>query len=77
MERKIGEIFEFEGKQYEVCKTNKSDSFQCDDCDMRFGCGLFGNYREDVHGVCCSEKREDNRNVVFKALIPNMKTFND
>lgn len=58
MERKIGEIFEFEGKKYE-CISGK-------------GCGhciFFSSYKcmvsEKVTGECTSALRKDRESIIF------------
>lgn len=60
MERKIGEIFEFEGKKLKVVQTEGSTCYNCYfanrdcDCDTR-----------KVLGACLSETRTDNKPVIF------------
>lgn len=77
MERKIGEIFEFEGKQYEVCKTNKKGVDICSECDIRNVCEQKGGSRLVVFaGECVGDERGDRRDVVFNELVSNVKTFN-
>lgn len=71
MERKIGEVFDFEGKQYEVCKTNKKDIESCADCDMGKDCADY----TDFTGDCISDFRSDRRDVIFKELVLNVKEF--
>lgn len=73
MERKIGEVFTLEGKHYEVCKTNKKGLTSCGSCD--FGYCYCGNKWDEYIGECVGDDRSDNRDVVFKELVPNIKTF--
>ena len=64
MERKIGEVFTYKGKTYQVVKYTK-----CIDC--AFGeriCSLLKSYI----GHCTSNKRSDKTSVIFK-LISNME----
>ena len=64
MERKIGEIFTYKGKTYQVVKYTT-----CIDC--AFGeriCSLLKSYI----GHCTSNKRSDKTSVIFK-LISNME----
>ena len=68
MERKIGEIFQYKGKTYQVVKYTK-----CIDC--AFGeriCSLLKSYI----GHCTSNKRSDKTSVIFK-LINNMEIKNN
>ena len=68
MERKIGEIFTYKGKTYQVVKYTK-----CIDC--AFGeriCSLLKSYI----GHCTSNKRSDKTSVIFK-LINNMEIKNN
>ena len=63
MERKIGEIFECDGKKLKVIE----DPFiECDGC-------YFANERDctdrlEIRGRCHSAKRKDGRNVTFKKI---------
>lgn len=57
MERKIGEIFEYNGKKYMVEEGN-----ECEKCAFfDLNCGYF----ETIRGSCNSNKREDKTEVVF------------
>lgn len=58
MERKIGEIFEYNGEWYQ-CVENDKES--CEDCD-------FTEYCESYSGNCDSTSREDGRSICFKKL---------
>lgn len=76
MERKIGEVFEFDGKQYEVCKTNKTGINICSECCIRSLCeSETGGALVIFSGECLHYEREDNKDVVFKEFVPNIKTF--
>ena len=62
MERKIGEVFECDGKRLQVAK----DLFK-----MCKNCYFDGNEcsnRKDERGECLLEKREDGQSVIFKEL---------
>ena len=60
MERKIGEIFTYEGKTYQVIVSNK-----CDDCAFRGKlCGLI----EPSAGNCMPSNRSDKTSVIFKEI---------
>lgn len=60
MERKIGEVFEYQGKKLKVVQTEGSTCYNCYfanrdcDCDTR-----------KVLGACLSETRTDNKPVIF------------
>ncbi len=64
MERKIGEIFEYDGEWYQCLKEKTCTCFGCD----------FRGYKCDdislqkVKGSCQSECRKDNKSVIFKKL---------
>lgn len=63
MERKIGEVFEFEGKKLKVEEVN---SGSCEDC--------FFNDRkclEWIAGECCGCYRTDETDVIFKDITNN------
>ena len=57
MERKIGEVFKFEGRKYKVVeRVNKYDLY-CDRCAFDEG--------GDCYPYCYSDVREDGKNVYF------------
>lgn len=61
MERKVGEIFTYNGKTYQVLISDN-----CTNCAF-FSCGCCSNFRK-VRGVCTSEDRTDKTSVVFKEI---------
>lgn len=61
MERKVGEIFTYRGKTYQVII-----SAECSNCAF-LSCGCCSNFRE-VRGVCTSEDRTDETSVIFKEI---------
>ena len=68
MERKIGEIFTYNGKTYQVIETNA-----CKDCAFKVRlCEAI----ESITGTCIPGKRTDNTSVSFK-LINNMEIKNN
>lgn len=68
MERKVGEIFTYNGKTYQVVK-----SIACIDCAFRERvCGLLKSYI----GPCTSNTRSDKTSVIFKE-INNMEIKNN
>ena len=68
MERKIGEIFTYNGKTYQVVKTNA-----CKDCAFKVRlCEAI----ELITGTCIPGERTDNTSVSFK-LINNMEIKNN
>lgn len=69
MERKIGEIFTYEGKTYQVVKANT-----CKDCALSNA--LCHSFQTLVTGTCTPGGRKDNLNVSFK-LINNMEIKNN
>ena len=58
MERKIGEIFEYNGEWYQCVENDKNN---CEDCDLTEYCDLYD-------GVCDSTGREDGKSICFKKL---------
>lgn len=59
MERKVGEIFEYEGIKLEVVET---EDFSCHDCyflDLRYKCH---------QQLCMPCLRKDRKNVVFQLV---------
>ena len=69
MERKIGEIFTYEGKTYQVVKANT-----CKDCALSNT--LCHSFQTLVAGTCTPGSRKDNFNVIFKE-INNMEIKNN
>lgn len=70
MERKIGEIFQFEGKTYEVVKDF---SFSCRDCDFQKFCSPTKHISKEFQAPveCANTKRSDKENVIFKEIKDN------
>ena len=60
MERKVGEIFEYNGEWYQCVKDTTDEN--CGECDFRIKCKF------EVCGVCCSDYREDKQSVCLKKL---------
>ena len=64
MERKIGEIFECDGKKLQVIEDPNA---QC------YGCYFANDNKCDEHyivaGVCMNNERKDDKNVLFKEII--------
>lgn len=61
MERKVGEIFQYEGKTYQVV-----ESIRCDGC--AFNRSIKCSTIREPLGSCDSIKRKDRINVVFKEI---------
>ena len=61
--RPIGDIFEYQGKKYQVCKELGPHS--CCDCAFhnKFNCDSFRNIRG-----CCDNGRTDKQGVIFKEI---------
>lgn len=72
MERKIGEVFTYNGKTYKVVKGNR-----CTYCDIGNMCIL----KASIIGPCTPMTRSDKTDVVFKEInnieINNMETRNN
>ena len=72
MERKIGEIFERNGEWYQ-CLEEKTCT--CFGCDLRdYNCDDIS--LKDVKGSCQSERRKDNKSVIFKKLVKVGEPYN-
>ena len=66
MERKIGEIFEYNGEWYQCVE---SDS--CGECSLfttECGSGTKSDLADKVFGQCSKVRRTDNKHVIFKKL---------
>ena len=63
MERKIGEIFKYNGEWYQCIKGNscKNCAFNKRKCYIIIDNG-------DPIGDCCADRRKDNKDVIFKKL---------
>ena len=68
MERKIGEIFTYNGKTYQVIETNA-----CKDCAFKV---RLCEALESITGTCIPGERTDNTSISFK-LINNMEIKNN
>lgn len=63
MERKIGEIFEYNGGWYQCAEGNG-----CENCAFKGRkCYLEGGSYDPI-GECCYDRRGDNKDVIFKKL---------
>ena len=69
MERKVGEIFTYKGKTYEVVQSRET----CIDCAFR---GIPCKVSNLIKGSCSSYYRSDNISVIFKE-IKNMEIKNN
>ena len=68
MERKVGEIFTYKGKTYQVVKDR-----MCEDCGFTYSaCESL----RDILGNCCITTRADETGVIFKE-INNMEIKNN
>ena len=63
MERKIGEIFEYNGEWYQ-CVIG----YSCNDCAFnKKECSTIVD-NDNSMGNCCADRRKDNKDVIFKKL---------
>ena len=58
-ERKIGEVFEFEGKKLQVRESHR---YSCDGCFFNGHCEHSSN---PIIGLCEKDQREDEKDVIF------------
>ena len=73
MERKIGEIFEYNGEWYQCVE---SDS--CGECSLfatECGSGTKSDLADEVLGKCSKARRSDNKPVIFKKLEKVGETY--
>ena len=65
MERKVGEIFEYNGEWYQCIHTK---SFGCENCDFATKSNIHCSDVFDIRGECLSCYRKDGKSVIFKKL---------
>ena len=58
MERKVGEIFTYNGKTYQAVKGS-----ECENCDIRWHCISASS----IAGTCFRGYRSDNTNIIFNS----------
>ena len=63
MERKIGEIFEYNGEWYQCIAGN-----DCENCPFNERKCYTVVDNGDPVGECCADRRKDNKDVIFKKL---------
>ena len=71
MERKVGEVFTYNGKTYKVVP-----GYGCENCgfkDLRCNMRTFS----EVRGACDSSMRKDGTNVIFKEVKKYMEIKNN
>ena len=65
MERKVGEIFEYNGEWYQCIHTK---SLGCENCDLATKSDIHCNDVFEIRGECLSCYRKDGKSVIFKKL---------
>lgn len=65
MERKVGEIFEYNGEWYQCIHTK---SFGCENCDLDTKSNIHCSDVFEIRGECLSSYRKDGKSVIFKKL---------
>lgn len=65
MERKIGEIFEYNGEWYQCIHTK---SLGCENCDLDTKSNIHCSDVFEIRGECLSCYRKDGKSVIFKKL---------
>ena len=79
MERKIGEIFEYNGEWYQCLKSASCGEcdFSNDNCEEREKITLKNKLtKEEITGLCSSKSRDDSKSVIFKKLEKVGKPYN-
>lgn len=65
MERKVGEIFEYNGEWYQCIHTK---SLGCENCDLSTKSDIHCSDVFEIRGECLSCYRKDGKSVIFKKL---------
>ena len=65
MERKVGEIFEYNGEWYKCIHTK---SLGCENCDLATKSDIHCSDVFEIRGECLSCYRKDGKSVIFKKL---------
>ena len=65
MERKVGEIFEYNGEWYQCIHTK---SLGCENCDLATKSDINCSDVFEIRGECLSCYRKDGKSVIFKKL---------
>lgn len=65
MERKVGEIFEYNGEWYQCIHTK---SLGCENCDLATKSDIHWSDVFEIRGECLSCYRKDGKSVIFKKL---------
>lgn len=65
MERKVGEIFEYNGEWYQCIHTK---SLGCENCDLATKSDIHCSDVYEIRGECLSCYRKDGKSVIFKKL---------
>lgn len=65
MERKVGEIFEYNGEWYQCIHTK---SFGCENCDLATKSNIHCSDVFEIRGECLSCYGKDGKSVIFKKL---------
>lgn len=65
MERKVGEIFEYNGEWYQCIHTK---SLGCENCDLATKSDIHCSDVFEIRGECLSRYRKDGKSVIFKKL---------
>lgn len=65
MERKVGEIFEYNGEWYQCIHT---ESFGCENCNLTVQNNIHCVDAFKIRGECLSSNRKDGKSVIFKKL---------
>lgn len=65
MERKVGEIFEYNGEWYQCIYTK---SLGCENCDLATKSDIHCSDVFEIRGECLSCYRKDGKSVIFKKL---------
>ena len=69
MERKIGEMFLYNGTKLEVVEqSNKETKNVCDDCYFKSNFMELCYKNNEITGECCDIRRIDKKDVIFKEI---------
>ena len=67
MERKVGEVFEYNGIKLKVVECENVEEFFCGDCFFQSETGDCC-VNEKCLGYCSYEYRKDNKDIIFKRV---------
>ena len=68
MERKIGEMFSYNGTKLEVVEQSNETENVCDGCYFKSNFMFLCYKNNEITGECCDIRRTDKKDVIFKEI---------